>query len=111
MIFLKEVNMPISRNYVKLICTPREYDVYIASLRLRLPTLGMPELRIYICRTRGLIDEQRKKRPMAQAARRNPRKADLLSDALLRFEGRLRTLARTKPAGGKQPRSKSTIAD
>lgn len=91
--------MPISRQYVRRVCTPDEYEVYTASLRLRLPELRMSELHTYIRRTRELIPEKRPAGSKTRGFRRNPRKGDLLSGALSRFEGRLRDLARLKESG------------
>ncbi len=83
--------MPISRDRVRRICSSEEYDLYCASLRLKLPELNEPELRVYIERARGLV----KPAPAGEgvAVRRAARKAGLLAGALSRFEGRLRALA------------------
>jgi hypothetical protein len=95
--------VPISRKYVRLVCTKDEYEVYSASLRLRLPELRMSELHTYIRRTRDLIEDAGKRAPKALVVRRIPRKGDLLSGALSRFKGRLRTLARMKAAEKNAP--------
>jgi hypothetical protein len=89
--------MPISRKHVRLVCTKDEYEIYIASLRLRLPELQISELHSYIKRTRDVIGAAKLRRSKTKGPRLFLRKADLLSGALTRFEGRLRVLARTKP--------------
>ena len=94
--------MPISRKQVRQLCSPDEYELYCASLRLSLPELRMPQLQTFVRRARFLMGRlgALKKRPAAPGPRA-PRKADLLSGALSRFERRLRALA-TKALG---PRS------
>ena len=99
--------MPISRKQVRQVCSPDEYEVYSASLRVRLPELPPSELHTYIQRARTLVGRMGQGARKDRAFRRTPRKMDLLSGALSRFEGRLRVLAEEKarlrgdPAGGK----------
>ena len=102
--------MPISRKHVRMVCTKDEYEIYSASLRLRLPELRKSELHTYIKRTRDLIGIARKVFPKSRLFRRIPRRADLLSGALSRFEGRLRTLAGTKEAPSRKGSSGKSAA-
>jgi len=95
--------MPISREQVRTLCTPDEFEMYTASLRLSLA--GMPPARLRSCirRTRRLIIEAhslaRRGRPVKLPPRcLGPRKRELLAGALSRFEGRLCTLQAGTPA-------------
>ena len=86
--------MPISRKQVRQLCSPDEYELYCASLRLSLPELRMPQLQTYVRRARFLMGRLGAlKKTRAPGPPRAPRKVDLLSGALSRFEGRLRLLA------------------
>lgn len=92
--------MPISRNQVRQLCSPEEFEVYLASLRLRLPELPMADLHSYITRAREFIDAAKaKKAGGADPVPRPLRKSTLLRGALTRFEGRLRTLTEQRDAG------------
>lgn len=95
--------MPISRTYVQLVCSKDEYEIYSASLRVALPELRPAQLQAYIRRARKLVGDAGLERRGRRVFRRVPLKAELLSGALSRFEGRLRILAGTPAAGGKRP--------
>lgn len=91
--------MPISRTYVQLVCSKDEYEIYSASLRVALPELRPAQLQSYIRRARKVIGVAGVERRGRRVFRRVPLKAELLSGALSRFEGRLRILAGMKAPG------------
>jgi len=92
--------MPISRKQVRQGCSPDEYEIYCSSLRLKLPKLPVPVLRLCILRARQLILKRGRGPRKPLNARRSPRMRDLLSGALSRFEGRLKVLAQEQRRQG-----------
>jgi hypothetical protein len=88
--------MPISRDAVRRVCSPAEFELYRASLRLNLATLLPEALRTHIARAREMM-KPAPDRGAGVAARRGRFRAHLRKDALMaaalaRFERRLRAL-------------------